>query len=532
MDKQHWVEDGENGGMGGSRHSSQQSAQYQGLHFVPPSTHLSMLSQDTDKFGVPPTFTAAVGQLPAWRNDPPGLRDVRSSHVPFYHARDDHGGVVGRGNLSGAVYSQPTATHMPMHGGSTTGAGSFTAALCGEYEEPFSGGLPRQIHGQNDFSTCGAQTGNGQKTLPQGGTSGHGQLHATTGANVDSGSGVREGKACSRAAPQQVTVEVGLSESVDRLGGGLPPTSHGDGRGRGEGRQGTSDSSGQSGRARQPTRGGHGRGGCTPPPPACPSEASGSGKDVGGQETNDNPTPVNEGMHVSARHKCMKKGERQEWVSECMKEEGMMRSAKKCRKKWFNLGQKLKLLVDKVGRSGHESYWDMTEEEREAEGLYTTFDQRLWQAMEWVLQRPSEKCDEAMNSDTMGGAEAEGTGGGSGEQAGSDKGGSDTPGSRSKFRRTNGSRVHVGDDPSFVSSVGAAMVVSTHVYVDHLDRPAATIAQANKEGATIVTGSIGEMATQIGAVASAMGEGNIVLQLLVGVMGARNWDGPWSTGRV
>ncbi|GBG84149.1 hypothetical protein CBR_g38123 [Chara braunii] len=235
---------------------------------------------------------------------------------------------------------------------------------------------------------------------------------------------------------------------------------------------------------------------------------------------------------VSARHKCMKKGERQKWVSECMKEKGMMRSAKDCRKKWFNLGQKLKLLVDKVGRSGHQSYWDMTEEEREAEGLYTTFDQRLWQAMEWVLQRPSGTCDEAMNSDTMGGAEAEGTGGGSGEQAGSDRGGPDTPGSRSKFRRTSGSKVHVGDDPSSVSFVGAAVVESIRVYVDGLDRAAATIAQANKEDATIVAGSIGEMATQIGAVASAMGEGNAVLQLLVGVMGARNSGGPWSTGGV
>ncbi|GBG71987.1 hypothetical protein CBR_g10926 [Chara braunii] len=401
-----------------------------------------MLSQDADKFGVPPTFPAAVGQLPAWRNDPPGLQDVRSGHVPFYHARDDHGGVVGRGSLSGAVYSQRTPAHMPMHEGSTTGAGSFTAALCGEYKEPFSDGLPRRI---------------------------------------------------------------------------------------------------------QPARGGRGRGGCTPPPPACPAEASGSGKDVGGQETNNNPTPVNEGVRkgqtpakkivpwtleeclalakwqreddammadASVRHKCMKKGERQEWVSERMKEEGMMRSAEDCRKKRFNLGQKLKLLVDKVGRSDHQSYWDMTEEEREAEGLYATFDQRLWQAMKWVLQRPSGTCDEAMNSDTMGGVEAEGTGGGSGEQAGSDRGGSDTPGSRSKFRRTSDSRVHVGDDPSSVSFVGVAMAESTRVYVDGLDRVATTIAQVSKEGATIIAGSIGEMATQIGAVASAMGEGNAVLQLL------------------
>ncbi|GBG66063.1 hypothetical protein CBR_g55406 [Chara braunii] len=546
-------------------HSSQQSAQYQGLHSVSPSTHLSMLSQDADKFGVPPTFPAAVGQLPARWNDPPGLRDVRSGPVPFYHARDDHGGVAGSGSLSGVVYSQPTPTHMPMHGGSMTGAGSFTTALCGEYEELFSGGLPKRMsvddlsgpqrsygvtsnqqwnggvysHGQNDFSTRGAQTGNGQGTLPQGGMPRHGQLHATTGADVDNGSGVLEGQVCSHAAPQQVTVEVGSSESVDRLRGGLPPTSRGDGRGRGEGRQGTSDNNGQSARPRQPRRGGRGRGGCTPPPPACPAEASGSGKDVGGQESNDNQAPVNEGMRkgktpakkivpwtleeclalakwqredntikadVSVRHKCMKKGERQEWVSERMKEEGMMRSAEDNRKIWFNLGQKLKLLVDKVGRSGHQSYWDMTKEEREAEGLYATFDQRLWQAMECVLQRPSGTCDEAMNSDTMGGGEARGTGGGSGEQARSDRGGSDTRGSRSKFRRTSGNRVHVGDDPSSVSSVGAAMAESTRVYVDGLDRAATTIAQANKEGATIVARSIGKMTNQIGAVASAMSE--------------------------
>ncbi|GBG93032.1 hypothetical protein CBR_g58300 [Chara braunii] len=286
-------------------------------------------------------------------------------------------------------------------------------------------------------------------------------------ANVDSGSGVCEGQACSHAAPQQVRVEAGSSESVDRLRAGLPPASRGEGRGRGEGRPGTSDSSGQSGRARQPAQGGRGRGGCTSPSSACVAEASGSGKDVGGQETNDNPTTVDEGMRkgkpptkkivpwtleeclalakwqredddmmadASARHKCMKKGERQEWVFERMKEEGIMRSVDEYRKKWFNQGQKLKLLVDKVGRSGHQSYWDMTEEEREAEGLYATFDRRLWQGKEWMLQRPSGTCDEAMNSDIMGGGEAEGTRGGSSDQAGSDRGGSDTSGSRSKLR--------------------------------------------------------------------------------------------------
>ncbi|GBG74155.1 hypothetical protein CBR_g17868 [Chara braunii] len=509
--------------MGRSRQSSQQSAQYQGLHSVPPSTRLSMLSQDADKFGVPPTFPAAVGQLPAWGNDPPDLRDVRPGHVPFYHGRDDHGGVTGRGSSSAAMYAQLTAAHMPVHGGNTIVAGSFTAALCREYEDPFSGGLRRRmsmddlsgpqqcygvtsnqqwnggvyIHGQNDLSRRGAQSGSGQGTLPQGGTQGHGQSQATMGANVDSGSGVREGQACSHAGPQQVTVEAGSSESVDRLRAGLPPASRGEGRGRGEGRQGTSDSSGQSGRARQPTRGGRGRGGCTPPSSACPTEASGSGKDIGGQETNENPTTVDEGMRkgkppakkivpwtleeclalakwqreddammadASVRHRWMKKGERQEWVSERMTEEGIMRSAEDCRKKWFNLGQKLKLLVDKVGRSGHQSYWDMTEEEREAEGLYATFDRRLCQAMEWMLQRPSGTCDEAMNSNTMGGAEAEGMGGGSGDQAGSDRGGSDTSGSRSKFRRTSGSRVHVGDDPSFVSSLWELPWLSPYMY--------------------------------------------------------------------
>ncbi|GBG92944.1 hypothetical protein CBR_g57900 [Chara braunii] len=92
---------------------------------------------------------------------------------------------------------------------------------------------------------------------------------------------------------------------------------------------------------------------------------------------------------ASSVHKHMKHGERREWIARRMRDEGWNRSTKDCRKKWFALGQKLKLLADKVGQSGKSGYFDimMTVEEREAEGLYANFDRRLWAKMDGILQK-------------------------------------------------------------------------------------------------------------------------------------------------
>ncbi|GBG62592.1 hypothetical protein CBR_g31228 [Chara braunii] len=54
-----------------------------------------------------------------------------------------------------------------------------------------------------------------------------------------------------------------------------------------------------------------------------------------------------------------------------------------------------------------------------------------------------------------------------------------------------------------------------------LDKAVGVLAKASTEGANVVAGKIGDMATQIGEVATAMHKGNAVLELLVGVMARR-----------
>ncbi|GBG81298.1 hypothetical protein CBR_g31973 [Chara braunii] len=95
-----------------------------------------------------------------------------------------------------------------------------------------------------------------------------------------------------------------------------------------------------------------------------------------------------------------------------------------------------------------------------------------------------------------------------------------------KTRRTGGGKGRVaGESGSAVSSIAEAMHVSTRTYCEGLDkaldRAAGVLTKASTEGANVVAGRIGDMATQIGEVAAAMHKGNAVLQLVVGVMARR-----------
>ncbi|GBG76079.1 hypothetical protein CBR_g21319 [Chara braunii] len=164
---------------------------------------------------------------------------------------------------------------------------------------------------------------------------------------------------------------------------------------------------------------------------------------------------------ASSVHKLKKHGERREWIARRMRDEGWNRSAEDCRKKWFALGQKLKVLADKDGDSSAR---------------------------------------------------------GSSDRGGSDRERSDGNASAGKTRRTSSRRVNDGDGTSSMSGMSVTLAESTRVYFDGLDKAAATIAEAQTAGATMVAGRLGDMATQIGAVATAMTEGNAVLQLLLGVM--------------
>ncbi|GBG73822.1 hypothetical protein CBR_g17160 [Chara braunii] len=98
------------------------------------------------------------------------------------------------------------------------------------------------------------------------------------------------------------------------------------------------------------------------------------------------------------RLKHARRSVRNEWVSRKMREAGWIRSAEDCRKKWSDLMGKMKDILHKCNASGKPSYWDMSIEDRKKEGIPTTFEQPLWEEMEWVHRKPFVTCDNTMAS--------------------------------------------------------------------------------------------------------------------------------------
>ncbi|GBG84252.1 hypothetical protein CBR_g38223 [Chara braunii] len=86
-------------------------------------------------------------------------------------------------------------------------------------------------------------------------------------------------------------------------------------------------------------------------------------------------------MMASGRLKHARRSVRNEWVSKKMKAAGWIRSAEDCRKKWCDL---MKDILQKCKASGKPSYWEMSDEDRKRERILTTFEQPLWEKMEWA----------------------------------------------------------------------------------------------------------------------------------------------------
>ncbi|GBG77665.1 hypothetical protein CBR_g24111 [Chara braunii] len=97
---------------------------------------------------------------------------------------------------------------------------------------------------------------------------------------------------------------------------------------------------------------------------------------------------------------------RNKWVSKKMKAAGWIRSAEDCRKKWCDLMSKMKDILRKCNASGKPSYWEMSVENRKREGIPTTFEQPLWEEMEWAHRKPPVACDNTMASSNLQGAES------------------------------------------------------------------------------------------------------------------------------
>ncbi|GBG62733.1 hypothetical protein CBR_g31750 [Chara braunii] len=223
---------------------------------------------------------------------------------------------------------------------------------------------------------------------------------------------------------------------------------------------------------------------------------------------------------ASGPHRCMRRQDRLEWISNRMREAGYRRNGEDCRKKWASLMDKAKEINDKCGRSGDESYWEMMAEKRRELGVHPAFDKVLWDAMGWALRKLSVTCEHTLASDNMQSQTEDVTSSGSGGRGKSARDASDGSDSGTKSKRAR-SRESLGNDDS-PQSLSVAMRESTKAYCHGLEQAACTMVSATTKGAEIVGGPIGEMAGKIGAVADAMVGGNEVLAQLVGVLAARS----------
>ncbi|GBG73112.1 hypothetical protein CBR_g12828 [Chara braunii] len=220
------------------------------------------------------------------------------------------------------------------------------------------------------------------------------------------------------------------------------------------------------------------------------------------------------------QHHFKQKKERYEWVKDMIKDADFKhRSAEDCRKKWLNVLQTAKLIVEKCEASGQPSYWDLSVEERKEKSLPLSFEKALWDAMQRQLNRSWMKCDSTLASEnlTAGSADASPSGG-SEERCAQD---SDNA---AKKRWPASGKTGKEEASSSVSPLGSAMEDSTRSYCDGLDKAASTLAKATADTGTAI-------ALPIGDVAEAMRGGNTVLELLVGVLARRGAnEGPGGEG--
>ncbi|GBG76788.1 hypothetical protein CBR_g23004 [Chara braunii] len=231
---------------------------------------------------------------------------------------------------------------------------------------------------------------------------------------------------------------------------------------------------------------------------------------------------------ASSQLKHARRSVRNELVSKKMKTASWIRSAEDCRKKWCDLMSKMKDILHKCNASGKPSYWEMSVEDRKREGISTTFEQPLWEEMEWAHRKLSVACDNTMASLNLQGAESgvsdKETPGGHGSSEGGSRSGASVEESEGLRKKRHGA---TGKDRASdhlpVSSMERVVLDSSMAVREGMDMAASTLARASTERVKLV-------ATQVGAIASAIKEGYVVLQLLVGVMAERRGVGTGMRG--
>ncbi|GBG60457.1 hypothetical protein CBR_g5631 [Chara braunii] len=175
---------------------------------------------------------------------------------------------------------------------------------------------------------------------------------------------------------------------------------------------------------------------------------------------------------------------------------------------------------DKCGGSDKESYWELPVEKRRKAGVKLSFEKSLWEEVEWAMRKPSVTCDDTLDSNSMNAPTQPSLDGGR-----SDRGHSDGSDNSSKMRRMASGKVGGGEGPATKFSIIAAMEDLTPVYREGLDHAAEMLAKASAGGAGRMADRMGDMAIQIGEMASAMKDGHFILQMLVCVMPRRSGDG-------
>ncbi|GBG81472.1 hypothetical protein CBR_g32462 [Chara braunii] len=207
---------------------------------------------------------------------------------------------------------------------------------------------------------------------------------------------------------------------------------------------------------------------------------------------------------------------RWQWTTDRMREEGYSRTGEDCRKKWAELVKKVREIRDAYEGSGQQSYFDLTTDERRKKGVSLTFENQFWDAMEWYRLKASVRCDNTMASEDL-----RGVGSMSGSEGGSEGGGTDASDGSAKTRRTSLGKACGGESAANMHGVASAIEDSTRAVCEGLDRAVGTLARATTEGASMMAACMGDMVTGIGAVVGAMQQGNVVLEMLVGVMAGR-----------
>ncbi|GBG62075.1 hypothetical protein CBR_g28551 [Chara braunii] len=180
-------------------------------------------------------------------------------------------------------------------------------------------------------------------------------------------------------------------------------------------------------------------------------------------------------------------------------------------------GRNAKLILDKCENvSGLPSYWDTDLEKRKELQVPLAFEKPLRDTMQWKLNRPSMTCDQTLGSEDLPGA-GEGTpppGRSGSGKSGSEARGTDGSEGAAKMRRTSSGRTRMDEAGTDGSTLARAMEDSTRSYCDGLDKAASTLAKATSDVGTA-------MAVKIGNVAEKIRGGNIILEMLVGVLARR-----------